>query len=237
MVFGVTDTLKETMTFYIAWLQKIADNPEIIRLSSALQNLGDVNSCNGLVLTGGGDVHPKFYGRDDVMGVVNGVNEQRDQFEFAVLDRALKARVPILGICRGMQVCNVALGGTLVPDVQKAGAQDHGRPKDAQTDPVHPVSVVENTLLHSIVGTTTGEVNSQHHQALDRLASGLRAAARSPDGIVESAEWESAGERPFLLLVQWHPERMADSDSPFSFGIGKRFVQEVKVSMNEQVVS
>ena len=165
------------------------------------------------------------------------VNEQRDEFEFAVIERARGARLPILGICRGMQVCNVALGGTLIPDVQKAGARDHGKPKDSQVDPVHSVSVVENTLLHSMVGTPSGVVNTHHHQAVDRLGSGLRAGARSSDGIVESAEWESSAEKPFLLLVQWHPERMEDAASPFSLGIGTRFIREVKASTDAQFVS
>jgi putative glutamine amidotransferase len=237
MVLGVTDTLKDSMKFYIDWLHTLADGVEILPLSYVRGNLIDVDRCSGLVLTGGGDVHPKFYGRGDAMGLVHDVDEQRDEFEFAVIERALSARMPILGICRGMQVCNVALGGTLVLDVQNAGARDHGKPKGARVDPVHQVSVVENTLLHSIVGTTTGAVNTHHHQAVDNNASGLRVAARSPDGIVESAEWEFPGEKPFLLLVQWHPERMEDVASPFSFGVGQRYVREVKASANVQSVS
>ena len=237
MVLGVTDTLKDSMKRYIDWLRSIGDEPEIVPLSSVHRNLTDLDRCHGVVLTGGGDVHPNFYGRDDAMGLVRDVNEQRDEFELAVIDKATKGRLPILGICRGMQVCNVAFGGTLIPDVQKAGARDHRKPKDSQVDPVHSISVVENTLLHSIVGTTSGSVNTQHHQAVDRLGPGLRVAARSSDGIVESAEWESSAEKPFLLLVQWHPERMRDAASPFSLGIGTRFVREVKALANVPSVS
>lgn len=237
MVLGVTDTLKETMHFYIDWIQKAYHDVEIITLSYVRQNLGDTERCNGLVLTGGGDVHPKFYGREDAMDIVHGVNEKRDEFEFGVIERAMKSRLPILGICRGMQVYNVALGGSLVPDVQQIGARDHGKPKDAKTDPVHAVRVVGQTRLHEIVGTTEGEVNTHHHQALDRLASGLCVAARSPDGVIESAEWERPAGKPFLLLVQWHPERMLDSTSPFSRGIIETFAREVATSMKTQLVS
>ncbi len=237
MVLGVTDTLKDTMQLYVDWIQGIVDDAEIVSLSSVRQNLGALNRCDGLVLTGGGDVHPKFYGREDAMTMVHGVDERRDEFEFAVIDAAMKARLPVLGICRGMQICNVALGGTLVPDVQSAGSRNHGKPKDAKTDPVHAVQIVEKTLLHTTVRATHGEVNTHHHQAVDRPAPGLRVGARSLDNVIESIEWETPGGKPFLLLVQWHPERMIDSESPFSLGLIKRFSVEVKASRKDQVVS
>jgi putative glutamine amidotransferase len=237
MVLGITDTLKPNLQFYLNWIRKVIAEVEIVTLSSALQNCGDLDRCDGLVLTGGSDVHPKFYGREDAIASLQGVNEVRDEYEFALITQALDGRLPILGICRGMQVFNVALGGSLILDVEHAGYFNHGKNQNTGVDRRHVVKMIEGTQLHSIASAAEGEVNTNHHQAIDRIAQDLRPAAWSPDGLVESIEWKSAAEKPFLQLVQWHPERMDDFENPLSKGLIERFVKEVRASRKLGILS
>lgn len=237
MVLGITDTLKPNLQYYHDWIRKGILEVEIVTLSSAQQNLGDLDRCDGLVLTGGSDVHPKFYGREDAIAPLEGVNEVRDEYEFALIKRALDGRIPILGICRGMQVFNVALGGSLILDVERAGFLNHRKDQNTGVDRRHVVKVTAGTQLHSIAGAAEGEVNTNHHQAIDRIAQDLRPAAWSPDGLVESMEWKSAGEKSFLQLVQWHPEKMDDFENPLSKGLIERFVKEVRASRKLGILS
>ncbi|MBM2845517.1 MAG: gamma-glutamyl-gamma-aminobutyrate hydrolase family protein [Bacteroidetes bacterium] len=224
-VLGVTDTLRPSFQHYNNWVHLVAPGLELVKLSYELENSSAIERCDGLLITGGGDVHPKYYGREDAIGLMDGVNPKRDEFEFEAIRKAMELRIPILGICRGMQVFNVATGGSMIPDVRAAGFENHR--KDENQDRVHSVTVEKGTLLHSIVRDERGIVNTNHHQAVDRIGDGLKVAARSDDGLVEALEWEHHEAKPFLLLVQWHPERMADLASPFSQGILKEFVGEV----------
>src|SRR5437867_3039704 len=230
MILGITDTLRPSLKFYLEWIGGVVTEVEVVLLSCVRQNLSDLDRCDSLVLTGGGDIHPKFYGREDAMQLVNGVNESRDEYEFALIRRALGSNLPILGICRGMQVFNVALGGTMIPDVQTAGYRNHSKEKDSTIDPRHGVRIEEHTILHSIARTQRGEVNTNHHQAVDNLAHDLRVTAWSPDGLVEGLEWRDPDQKPFLQLVEWHPERMVDFENPLSRGLIERFVSEVQSS-------
>lgn len=237
MVLGTTDTLKPNLQYYHDWIRKGIDEVEIVTLSAVQQNLGDLDRCDGLVLTGGADVHPKFYGREDATASLQGVNVVRDEFEFALITRALDARLPILGICRGMQVFNVALGGSLILDVEQVGYLNHRKDRDTGIDRRHAVKVSKGTQLHSIAGALEGEVNTNHHQAVDRIAEALRPTAWSPDGLVEAMEWKITGEKPFLQLVQWHPERMDDFENPLSRGLIGRFAKEVRASGKLKIFS
>lgn len=237
MVLGITDTMNGKLQFYLDWIRKAIAGLDVITLSSVHQNFGDLDRCEGLVLTGGSDVHPKFYGREDATASLSGVNEVRDKFEFALIPRALEGRLPILGICRGMQVFNVARGGSLILDVQCAGYLNHKKDQNTGVDRRHAVKVAVDTQLHSIAGAMEGEVNTNHHQAVDKIAQDLRPTAWSPDGLVEAMEWKRAGERPFLQLVQWHPERMDDFENPLSKGLIERFVKEVCASKSLGILS
>jgi putative glutamine amidotransferase len=138
---------------------------------------------------------------------------QRDLRELLVIDEVFHQRKPLLGICRGHQLINVALGGTLVADIpsQKPGAMNHSR-MDKRNDVAHEVQLTDGSLLSKITGRRTLGVNSTHHQAVGRLAGPLQAVALSADGIVEGTELNraAAGLLPFLLTVQFHPERLAD---------------------------
>jgi len=225
MVLGITDNLEPSFENYVRWIQRVAPAVRIVKLSYSTGNIAELPPCDGIILTGGGDIHPKFYGREDALNFMEDVNETRDEFEFAVVRKALQNEIPILGVCRGMQVFNVATGGSMIPDVQQAGYNDHSKgPGGHRT---HNVMVEQGTILHSLIGADSVEVNTSHHQAVDRIGRELRVSARSKDQLIEGMEWENPDEQPFVLLVQWHPERMPDTESPAAVGILKKFVQQI----------
>jgi putative glutamine amidotransferase len=228
MIIGITDTLTKKYDFYVEWLKKVARHVEVVKLSHKADNAKELKKCDGLILTGGGDIHPRFYGREDALKLLDRkeINVERDEFEFKIVKDALKKEMPILGICRGMQTFNVALGGSMIPDVETEGYKNHGKTK-AGNDRRHEVKIEKGTTLHWIIETTKGEVNTAHHQAVDRIADGLRVTAKSPDGIAEALEWENAETKPFLQLVQWHPERMSDFQNPCSKYLLEHFVLAV----------
>jgi putative glutamine amidotransferase len=226
MLIGLTDPMidRATLRAYAEWLR--GGGAEIVLLSTALYNGGLLALCDALVLSGGGDMHPKFYGREELLPLCKEVNEERDAFELAVLEHARRRRMPVLGICRGAQVLNVGFGGTLVPDIEKAGFTRH-RTGDA-VERLHPVSVEPGSQLHGILGTRRGEVNTFHHQAVDRPGAGLRASAASHDGLIEAVEPLDPDGGPFTLGVQWHPERMKNADSPFAAALLRAFLCAVR---------
>jgi putative glutamine amidotransferase len=160
---------------------------------------------DGLVLSGGPDLSPAAYGAKPHIEL--GPTEPRlDSFEYAMAREALRVDLPILGICRGAQTLNVARGGTLqqhVPDVV-GDAIAHRQTEDARL-PTHPVVIDPDSRLAAVLDTTQMSVNSFHHQAVDRLGSGLHACAWAPDGTIEAIE---DPERPFVLAVQWHAETL-----------------------------
>ena len=132
----------------------------------------------------------------------------------------------MLGICRGMQLINVLEGGTLIEDLGTLNGQHQ---KTGVTDRVHNVQLIDNTLLKEIVNTTTGEINSAHHQAVSKLGEVLQANSLAKDGTIEGLEWKDKKDKPFLLCVQWHPERMVQfPNSPLSINIRNRFIDEIK---------
>ena len=177
-----------------------------------------VRRCDGVLLTGGEDVDPRLYGngvpprlRGTVAVTADG--GARDWRELVLIDEVFRQRKPLLGICRGHQILNVALGGTLVADIlgQRPRAMNHRR-MDQRSEIVHDVRLTPGSLLAKITGRQRLGVNSTHHQAVARVAAPLKVAAVSSDGIIESLELRpgAAQTLPFLLSVQFHPERLAD---------------------------
>jgi putative glutamine amidotransferase len=227
MRIGITDTLKPNLVFYTDWLKRVQKEIEFTVLSHVQRNVDEVDSADGLLLTGGGDVDPSYYGVKDPLGKSKEVNASRDEFEFYAIERALDRNIPMFGICRGMQVMNIYLGGSLILDLLSAGYDAHTSDGKEQAD--HQVKVDGQSLLHGVAGQDVLDVNSSHHQALDRLGNGLMASAVSTDGVIEAAEWSMKDRMPFLMLVQWHPERMDKGiESPGSRALARRFLKEVQ---------
>ena len=176
-----------------------------------------VRRSDGVLLTGGDDIDPRLYanglpGRVRRTVDVTPDGGARDLRELLLIDEAFRQRKPLLAICRGHQMVNVALGGTLTADIpcQLPEALNHRR-MDERDEIVHEVRLTPGSILAKIIGKQTLGVNSTHHQALAKLAAPLQAAAVSADGIVESAELRpsAAGLLPFFLTAQFHPERLA----------------------------
>ncbi|MGA7161833.1 MAG: gamma-glutamyl-gamma-aminobutyrate hydrolase family protein [Bacteroidota bacterium] len=228
MKIGITrNTLKEeTFNAYKGWLFRFNPAIEFRELAYEKNQPGEIEGCDGLLLTGGGDIHPKVFGRSDGVAQTDGVNEQRDNFEFKVIEMALERLLPVLGICRGMQSLNVYRGGTLHLDLVSGGYSRHDETDGKENR--HHITIESRSMLGSIVGKSEGEVNSTHHQGVDRIGRGLLVAARSADGVIEAMELAEKSGMPFLLLVQWHPERMKDTFNPLTEKIGRTFLEEIK---------
>ena len=169
-----------------------------------------VERLDAIVLTGGGDIAPERWN-----GPVDSsfmVSRERDAFEFALLKAAVDSGIPVLGICRGLQLINVFFGGTLVPHLDASEGDRHSKSAANRAEERHSVECIPETILFDLYGPTV-MVNSFHHQAVDRLGDGLRATACSPDGTVEGIEGMSGR----LLGVQWHPEMLKGSQPAFAW--------------------
>lgn len=211
----------ESYEKYESWLKSSNPNIECIDLffidrDEALEIL---EKADGVVLTGGPDVHPFHYGKDfDTIRCE--IDLVRDTLEFDIIKIAKEKGIPMLGVCRGAQIINVALGGSLIVDI----------PEDTDSEVIHQVEegdamheiIIVDSYLSKISGVRTANVNSNHHQAVDVLAKGLKASARAADGIVEAFEYKNQ-KNDFLIAVQWHPERMGSSDT-LSMSIAKEFL-------------
>ena len=200
---------------YIESLARAGARMRWVELSDPEQAVQDALTCDGLLLPGGGDMDPKFYGQARIPACGE-PNLLRDAAEPLLLRAFLAADKPMLGICRGIQVMNAVLGGDLYQDIKPF---EH-LPHNDHWAKVHTVTVRRGTLLSRILGQDTVLVNSQHHQAVDRVAPGFTLAALSEDGIVEAIEKPDAR---FCLGVQWHPEWLSDAD-PAMQGLFDAFV-------------
>lgn len=172
-----------------------------------------LDAVSGVVFTGGEDVDPQAYGATRKERTFD-PHRRRDTFELALARAAHERRTPTLAICRGIQLVNVALGGSLVQDITSEcpTAAAHER-SDRRAERVHDVAIEASSLLADVVQQRRISVNSSHHQSLARVAEGLRVNARAPDGIIEGAEW--SGDDWWMLGVQWHPEELVQTSEPW----------------------
>ncbi len=214
---------------YRDWLQRI--DPSIVLvdmyhtpIDSALLLL---EKCSGLLMSGGADVHPAYYGQAEDT-VLCEIDFYRDTVEMAVLRKAYELGMPVFGICRGLQVINVFKGGSLYPDIpERFSTSVKHRSEERTFDCFHDVELAENSLLITATGVAKHQVNSFHHQGIDRLAPSLKPTAFSPDTLIEAIENSNTAGKHFMMAVQWHPERLA-SDSPMSKPLAEKFVSEIR---------
>ena len=181
---------------------------------------------DALVLGGGGDVDPARYGRVRIDNGTVEVDPERDALDFRLLDEARRAALPVFGICRGLQVVNVALGGTLIQDIPSERPSEvvHQRPRDEKTRRDHAVAIGAGSQLASVVAVAEARVNSRHHQAIEVVARGFEVSALAPDGLAEAIELRGEA---WLLGVQWHPENLlGDPVSERLFGEFLRAARE-----------
>lgn len=219
----ITSTNPDQHRNYTRWLHNLDPAADLRFVHSAEELPPAFADAGGLLLPGGGDPDPARYGRPDLLPYCD-VDDERDRLEFAAIRRAVELALPILGICRGLQVMNVALGGTLIADLSILGYELHHRTRDA--DRLHDVRIDSDSLLHHITGSDGAIVNSAHHQGVDIVAPRLTVTARSIDGLPEALEWRSRDRNPFLLLLHWHPERLPGGH-PLADSIGQAFLQAV----------
>lgn len=182
-----------------------------------------LTGLSGLLLSGGTDLNPRLYGEDRVPETDN-PDDVRDQMELRLLYEALEMDLPVLGICRGMQLINVLHGGTLIQHLDNTESHHH-RFAATEHRVLHPVSIDRDTRLSGVCGTTGYTVNSRHHQAICSTGSALVVSARSDDRVIEAIE---RPDRRFVIGVQWHPEDRVKSISE-DRGIFASFVAASKV--------
>jgi putative glutamine amidotransferase len=225
-VIGVTATLKEDLDpreegrplgrfvradlDYVAGIAQAGGVPVVLPPVPGISAGAVLRGLDGLVLSGGSDLDPRYYDEPPALELGPTVPE-RDGFEVALLREALEMGLPVFGICRGLQVLNVVMGGTLYQDLptQVPGGPVAHRQRDPKWQWTHEIEVEGGSAVAGIMGMSTLRVNSYHHQAIKDLADGLVVAGRASDGVVEAAEYRDLSER-WLVGVQWHAEAMRE---------------------------
>ncbi len=187
-----------------------------------------VRRCDGVMISGGDDIQPELYNPKVPKKLKATCSEHdplRDLFETLLIQEVFHQRKPLLLICRGMQMLNICLGGTLVTDLpsQRGGPLNHGR-LDLKDKIVHDINLKEGALLTAVLGQKRVGVNSSHHQAVDRLADCLEITATAEDGVVEAVEFKRSEQTrlPFMIAVQYHPERLLETE-PVHFELFRSF--------------
>ena len=177
-----------------------------------------ISRVDAIVFSGGADIAPEFY-NEEVFDPEWPGEIPRTKFEIELLKSAINQHKPVFGICRGLQSINVALGGTLYQDLGKQCNLDNHRVIEGKPVPHHNVTLDTGSWLHEVIGDTTIQVNSSHHQAVKTVASDLKVTAKSEDGVIEGLESNNAN---FVVAVQWHPERM---EAEHATALAKHLVQ------------
>lgn len=235
MRIAITHTLTSEEKFqrYVSWIKAAGRGVEAVPLSYRLANFAALQECQGLILTGGHDVDPALYGGPAGHPKIVDVDRRRDDFECGVLGAALGAGLPVLGICRGLQLANVWFGGSLIPDLETdAGEPEAVVHRTPGREREHTIVIERDSLLGGLARSRSEIVNSSHHQAAALPGKGLRVVARAADGVIEALELDDSSQTPFFLLVQWHPERMS---SPLSVRIGREFLSAVRKPHDEHL--
>jgi acyl-CoA reductase-like NAD-dependent aldehyde dehydrogenase/gamma-glutamyl-gamma-aminobutyrate hydrolase PuuD len=228
---GISFT-KTNFKNYWDWFtpRDLENDLELIELNFEKNNSEDIYQCDGFVLTGGVDTHPSFYNGNTVYN--NSPSTfmiERDHFEEKIYRYSQLNKLPVLGICRGMQLINVLEGGKLIQDLDN-GNERH---RKEESDKIHSIVAENSSLLHKVSGSLTGRVNSAHHQAIDpgSIGDNLMVNAYDDDDekIIEGLEFKDKTDKAFMLCVQWHPERINNKEkNPFSENLKKEFLAEIR---------
>ncbi|HEY8398366.1 MAG TPA: gamma-glutamyl-gamma-aminobutyrate hydrolase family protein [Flavihumibacter sp.] len=209
--------------------QDLGDDLELVLLSFEKPDTSLIRDCDAFVLTGGVDMDPRFYDGDKVYpNQPDEYQPDRDRFEIEVYREAKSKKAPVLAICRGMQLVHTEEGGKLIQDLGERNAKHK---KDTDIDKQHEVQVQPDTRLAQWTGLTAGKVNSAHHQALDpgTLSPVWTISALDDQGLIEAIEWKDTETMPFLVGVQWHPERIINKEqNPLSQAIKEQFLQSIR---------
>ncbi len=217
---------------YWTWFtpKDLKNDLELVELSFERNNTSDIYTCDGFVLTGGVDVHPSFYeGEHEYENSPAAHETDRDHFEEKIYRYSQENKLPLLAICRGMQLVNVLQGGRLIQDLDESNE----RHKKEEADKEHVIVTGAGSLLHQIAGEVSGHVNSAHHQAIDPNALGENLLVNAYDDdeekIIEGLEFNDKMNKAFMLCVQWHPERMRNKEAnPFSENLKKKFLTAIR---------
>lgn len=214
---------------YTQWLIRNNDQIATINLygMSVDSALHVLSQCQGVLLTGGEDVYPGYYQKEIDTGRCGSFDHYRDSLELAVIHFAINNKIPVMGICRGEQILNVALGGSLIIDIPQDFDTTVIHRQDDWQRCFHPVSAVPGSMLIKITGADRDNVTSNHHQAIDRLANELFICAYADDSLPEAVTWKNPEGKGYLFAVQWHPERMKKGH-PFSNGLAAEFLKEAQ---------
>jgi putative glutamine amidotransferase len=218
---------------YINWLHNIDSTIECIDMyglgiDSALSVL---QTCDGFLLTGGEDVNPVWYGKEFDSTKCHAPNNYRDSIDMALIELAMHEELPIMGICRGMQILNVYLGGTLIFDIPSDfdTIVKHRYPGLKGIE--HEVNLIKGSFLANPLEELRGQVYSNHHQGIEFAAPSIKVIAYSHDNLPEAMEYKEKQDKPFMLGVQWHPEKM-ESSNPLSGKIAALFISKIKENQN-----
>lgn len=205
-------------------IQKAGALPVIIPLTNPEDAKEYVDKVDAIVLTGGADVNPLLYGEEPILKIGR-IDPRRDDFELALIKEAWKQKKPILGLCRGLQLLNVAFGGTLYQDLSYYSGLEVNHVQPTYWDfPTHSIKIDEESLVGKSLGTST-VINSYHHQAVKDLADVFRPVAWSKDKIIEA--FESVDSKQKVIAVQWHPEVLMEN-YPESQNIFELFIASIK---------
>ncbi|HJZ38922.1 MAG TPA: gamma-glutamyl-gamma-aminobutyrate hydrolase family protein [Bacteroidales bacterium] len=206
---------------YADWLGRLQEDQEIVDLYELPEEALSiqVKRLSGILLSGGSDIDPRLYDRPEDIAHCRNIDTKRDNLETKLIHLAFASGIPVLGICRGLQILNVVHKGSLWADIPfyVNSAVIHQNKEDV----FHPVSIKRDSVLYKVTKSSEGLVNSSHHQAVSRIAEGFNASAFSSDGLPEAIEADR-DVHPFCLAVQWHPERM-EIENPLSGLLGKAF--------------
>lgn len=226
--------LSKSYNTYQEWLQDADSSITFVNLYGLPvdEALDKMSTFSGVLLTGGEDIHPSRYQQAADTAMCNTIDTYRDSLESAIIHKAVQEGIPLLGICRGMQMMNVVLGGTLYADIPSQLSFSVAHRKPEFEDTLHRVEINQVSMLHLIGEVHEAVVLSNHHQGVDELAHDLRAVANADDGLIEAVEWEKPAGKSFFLGVQFHPER--NHESELSTSLAAYFTKEVDAYYHEQ---